>query len=267
MPVGAAIGGSAVLGAGASIYSGNRAADAARDGAQQSADVQRYMYDTTRADSAPYRQVGASALNQLASLYGLPQYNEKLERSPDALPPGVTPRPDGRGAFGSGRLRQLAWDHKYGDQVAAYQKEAVDAREAINGEHLPRATPDYSAFMNSPDYQFAFSEGSRGVEQALARQGLTGSGAALKSLTRFGQGLASQQLGNYKNSLAALAGIGQSSTSQLGSLGVATGQGIGAAHRAAGDARGSAYLNQGAAVSNLANTGGQFALLRAGGYI
>lgn len=254
MPTGAIVG-SMIVGAGASVYSGNKAADAAKKGSQQSADIQRYMYDTSRSDTAPYREVGVSALNQLAKLYGLPQAQQPQEF---VLPPGVPERPSGAGVAGS--LAGKVWDEKYGSQVAAANQPVAPAAGGNSG------APDYSAFMNSPDYQFAYGEGNRAVEQGLARQGLTGSGAALKALTRFGQGMASQQLGNYKNSLASLAGIGQTSTSQLNSLGVATGQGIGQTMQNAGDARASGYLNTGAAVSGLANSGSQLALMKAGGY-
>lgn len=63
------VGGSALLGAGASIISGNKAAGAAEDAAAQSAAVQKYMYDQTRSDYQPYREVGYKALDKLAGMY------------------------------------------------------------------------------------------------------------------------------------------------------------------------------------------------------
>ena len=71
MPVAAAIAGAAVVGAGASIISGNKAAKAQKKAAQTAADTERYMYDTTRADYAPAREVGNSALYKLADMYGV----------------------------------------------------------------------------------------------------------------------------------------------------------------------------------------------------
>jgi hypothetical protein len=282
MPTGAIVG-SMIVGAGASVYSGNKAADAAKKGSQQSADIQRYMYDTSRSDTAPYREVGVSALNQLAKLYGIqssasggqtkPMSLEEftasdLYKKPDPGAMVQSQLSNGRGLSRTGMMGVTSAppgvatpDAQYQQYVNNFQPQAVPA--ANDGA---QAAPDYSAFMNSPDYQFAYGEGSRAVEQGLARQGLTGSGAALKALTRVGQGLASQQLGNYKNSLASLAGIGQTSTSQLSSLGAATGQGMGQSMQNAGDARASSYLNSGAAVSGIANSGSQLALMKAGGY-
>lgn len=59
---------------------------------------------------------------------------------------------------------------------------------------------------NTPGYQFALERGQGAIDQsAIARGGLN-SGATLKSLTQFGQGLADQQ---YQNRVANLSGFGQ----------------------------------------------------------
>jgi hypothetical protein len=70
MPVGAIVG-SAVVGAGASVYAGNKAASAQKKAAQQSADIQRQQYEQTRADLAPYRDTGATALGRYGDLLGM----------------------------------------------------------------------------------------------------------------------------------------------------------------------------------------------------
>ena len=71
MAIATAIIGSAILGAGASIYSGNKAASAQKKAAQQSADIQRQQYEQTRADLAPYRDMGQSAMQPYAGALGL----------------------------------------------------------------------------------------------------------------------------------------------------------------------------------------------------
>jgi len=72
MPVGttAAIIGAAVIGAGASIYSSNKAADAQKEAAQQSGQVQKEQYEQTRADLSPYRDFGNKSSNFLNDAYG-----------------------------------------------------------------------------------------------------------------------------------------------------------------------------------------------------
>jgi hypothetical protein len=69
--VATAIGVSAAVGVGASIYSANKAAGASKAAANSSIGEQSREYDQARADNAPFRTTGASALDQVAKLYGL----------------------------------------------------------------------------------------------------------------------------------------------------------------------------------------------------
>lgn len=72
-------------------------------------------------------------------------------------------------------------------------------------------TPDYSSFFTSPDYNFAVQQGVLALDRSAASKGLLTSGGQLKDLTSFGQGLASQQYGNYFNRLLQIATLGQNS--------------------------------------------------------
>lgn len=67
----AAIGTAAVVGAGASIYAANKSAGAVKQASQNSVQEQQREYDQARADNAPARTTGTSALNDIAKLYGL----------------------------------------------------------------------------------------------------------------------------------------------------------------------------------------------------
>lgn len=69
--------------------------------------------------------------------------------------------------------------------------------------------PDYSGFTNSPDYNFAFQQGQSATQNTLSSSGNLRSGAGAAALTNFGQGLASQQYGNYFSRLMGMAGMGQ----------------------------------------------------------
>jgi hypothetical protein len=62
----AIIGGSALAGI-ASGYSANVAADAQQSAAAQAANTQLSMYNTTRGDLAPFRQIGSTAADQLTA--------------------------------------------------------------------------------------------------------------------------------------------------------------------------------------------------------
>lgn len=59
------------VGAAATIYSANKQASAVKSAANSSIQEQNNEYNQTRADQAPWRTTGASALDQIAKLYGL----------------------------------------------------------------------------------------------------------------------------------------------------------------------------------------------------
>lgn len=69
--VAVAIGGAALIGGVASTVSANKAAGAAKSAANSSIQEQNNEYNQTRNDQAPWRTTGASALDQIAKLYGL----------------------------------------------------------------------------------------------------------------------------------------------------------------------------------------------------
>jgi hypothetical protein len=76
-----------------------------------------------------------------------------------------------------------------------------------------------SGFQLSPGYDFAMSEGVRAIDRGASARGLLGSGARLRELTRYGQGLANQEYGSYLNRLAALAGLGQTAATNTAQMG------------------------------------------------
>ncbi len=282
--VAAAMIGTAVVSAGASAYSGNRAASAAREGAEQSNDTQMAMYQQNRADMAPYRQVGTSALNQIAGMYGLqqgvpagptgdvysgaaPMSMQEFSTTDLYTPQTATANRNPKFTWRGDNLSGPTLEDQYAQYTAGFENQPSGTQAMTNAAAPTTGKADFSQFYESPDYQFAFDQGTRGTEQSLARRGLTGSGTEMKALSRFNQGLASQQFNNYKNSLSALAGIGQTATTQGANMGTQVAADVGAGQRAAGDARASSYLNTGAAISGAADNYGQFRLLQAGGYI
>ena len=59
----------------------------------------------------------------------------------------------------------------------------------------------------TPGFQFRRDQGQRAVERSQAARGLLESGSILQELTRFGQGLASQEFAAEQSRLAQLAGL------------------------------------------------------------
>jgi len=78
---------------------------------------------------------------------------------------------------------------------------------------------DFSSFKESPDYQFALDQGLQGLDRSAAARGSLYSGGHSADLLKFGEGLASQNYGNFYNRLAGLSGTGQTTASGLGTLG------------------------------------------------
>lgn len=284
----AAVVGGAVIGGAATNSAADKAADATADAASQSNATTRYMYDTTRQDQAPYRTTGVSALNQLASMYGLDQYEDPATQT-TYMPGGDLFRMQNRTPrvnellYQEDPIYRQAWDEASAEfgfkdsKVGSYKtdkgkleavlRQKMEAnpayRRRIAGQtqgttydnETGQPVRDWSSFFDSPDYQFALEQGNRSVNQGLAARGMSNSGAAMKELTRYGQGMASQQLGNYTNRLASLAGIGQTATQATGNAGMTAAGNMGAATMAAGDARASAYQQRGSAINNVINQG------------
>lgn len=178
--VAAAIGGSAIIGAGSSIITGNKASKAQKNAAAQQIAEQRRQYDQTRADYAPWRAAGESALARLT--------NEMKE--------GAT-----------------------------------------------------TAYTKSPSYDFRLSEGVKAAERSAAARGRLGSGATMKAVQRYGEGLASADYGDWWNRNAGLAGVGQQATNATAAAGENMANKVSGAYQAAGNARASAYQSAGNAIN------------------
>jgi|SRR6201996_826971 len=78
---------------------------------------------------------------------------------------------------------------------------------------------NYGALYSSPDYQFALNSGVNASDRSAASKGSLYAGGHSADLTALGQGLASQQLGNYRSSLMNLAQLGSNSASSLAGTG------------------------------------------------
>ena len=101
--------------------------------------------------------------------------------------------------------------------------EDIDAQIADVQSQIDAATggavPGYSAFFESPGYDFRFDEGIRAIDRSASARGMLMSGGQLRELQRYGQGFASGEFNNYANRLSALAGIGQTAAFGTGQLG------------------------------------------------
>lgn len=166
--VGAAIlGGSAISTAG-QIFGADQQADAISGASRRANELQRYMYDTSRADQAPWRDIGVAALGQLGSVYGLngqPGNFDAFTQSPD-----------------------YQWRLQQGQQSLEH---SAAARGKLFSGSTQKALTDYGQGAASQEFGNWFNRLS----------GLAGTGqAATNQIGQYGMNYANQAGQNYLNS-------------------------------------------------------------------
>ena len=215
------------------------------EAANRAADLQMEQYQQSRQDMLPWYGAGESALYKLAALQGVD-----------------IPYAQGQGG--------------YYDELQSIDSKIYDAQQNLQGQDLQnelarlnerkqflqsKITPvgaggqdaAYKLFQSSPDYQFALGEGLKATDLAMNKRGLLGSGRASKERMRYASGLASQKLQDYRNSLAALSGTGQTASSNIGQFGANAASAAGRGMMESGAARASGYQAKGAGYANMAN--------------
>ncbi|HEX6827284.1 MAG TPA: hypothetical protein VF077_13275 [Nitrospiraceae bacterium] len=93
----------------------------------------------------------------------------------------------------------------------------------VTGEHTATTPAIDSILKRDPEYQFQLEQGLNAINRSNAATTGVLNPRAVKSLERYGQGLASQTYTNRYNRLAALSGLGQTTGNQLGAFGAQAG--------------------------------------------
>ena len=218
----------------------------------------------------------------LGNLFGNTHGDEKRNLKAFAAESGVMQLPDGRlmlpdgSIFNESQLKDVAgtwygakhapdgnqaeWQQRYDTLLGGLQKAPTSTAQPAPATGA--TGPNYDAFFQSPDYTFRRNEGTRGIERTAAARGGAFSGNALRALTEFNSNLAGNEFGNYFNRRAALAGIGQTATTEANNAGLITSGRVGNALQEQGDARASGVVGQynayGNALSDLAQFGGYY---------
>ena len=180
------------------------------------------QFDITRADYAPYQQVGSAAIYRLGELLGL-----NVPRGTAGL--SAPNRADFYRTVTGPQMVRVGWDPQHeGEWIqqqgstsqfdsGAYNEALRQYNAALNAPSSPGLTPE-SIMAMDPGYQFRLSEGEKAINRASNAAGNRYSGATLKDLLRYGQDYASGEFGNIYNRLAGVAGTGQAATQGLGAL-------------------------------------------------
>ncbi len=286
--IGTALGiGLAVAGAAGSVAGGALAARGAGEQARAAERAaatgvaeERRQFDITQRNMAPWLGAGTAAVQRLQFLLG-------LSGQPTGQPAGV---PQVNRGFDSpelrdaGRFERLA---QLGDQFGFDVPDRFSAGGAApGGGGLPGETdPEFGSLMRDfgaadfetePGYEFRLAEGAKALERSAAARGQSFSGGTLKALTRYSQGVASDEFGRAYNRfqenratrynfLAGLSGTGQTSAAQLGDIGARTSSDIARTQiggiTSAAAARASGYSALGQSIGQGVNSGLNWLLL------
>jgi hypothetical protein len=284
-------GATAVVGIGSAVYGADAAKDAARTQGR-SADAaigeQQRQFDTMLSLSSNQRAIGNQALNALGGIYGYtpaPGFegnglNAGSGSSEWILSQGGVPQVNPQ-LYATDPAYRYAWDKTLEDEKAnrpgwngqeTYWARGTNADWTRLNELMARnmaeygannptpqgggnqlASPDYSAFYQSPDYQFRMGQGLDAVQGSAAAQGGLYSGNALRGINDYAQGTAAGEFGNYVNRQLALAGMGQAATTQAGGAAMQTGANVGNLLMNQGNARASGIMGQSNAIVGGAN--------------
>jgi hypothetical protein len=143
------------------------------------------------------------------------------------------------------------------NQVGQGATQTLAGLYGINGSGAGTGTPtaaSLNAFTQSPDYAFALQQGTQAMQRSAAAGGTLISGGQLKAGQEFGQGLASQQYGNYYNRLLSLSQLGQSAAAGISNSAITAGANIGNSEMAQGQATASGTVGSANAISGGLNS-------------
>lgn len=282
--VATAVIGGAVIGAGASIYSANKGADAVGDSTATDLQLQRQIYNQNREDATPYREAGYTALDATMALMGLPSPGRAVSGGLDyrssslGFPTYGTISGDdvvrGFETFLGERPTQYQIDYYTGkrsdpstplrerasefyndiiapniDRVRGQQPSAVEA--TVDGRPTPA-----ELLSADPGYQHRVNETMRALESSAAARSGYGTPFTRRAVRDI-QGVASQEYMKLYNRLTNVAGLGQVATGATMNAGIAYAGNAGRAIGDAGATRASAYVAQGNAISNAFGQAGQ----------
>lgn len=112
-------------------------------------------------------------------------------------------------------------------------------------------------FYQSPDFQFALKGGGQALDNSAAARGGVLGGNQIRAQTDYGQGMATQNLGNYLGRLTGMSNQGQNAALGLGSIGNGSGANVGNSANnignslmAAGQADASGYIGMANGINN-----------------
>lgn len=276
-PVDAIMGGGSLI---SSLFGSDAASDAADDQVQASREanqLQKYYYDTSRSDLAPWRDTGSAATNYLARILQIPGYYKPDMKKPVREDYKIEPTATGSsGTVTTLNIPSIPSDWPYRNQIysgedlqnllfnrdggmatpAATQPQYDEAAYKAAMEEYRRTRPvDLTSMLEStPGYQFRMAQGNEAIQRSAAAKGNLLSPAAMKELDTFSQGLASDEYSNHLNRLFSISGLGENAAAQSGNQAIQTGQTMGQNLLYAGNAAAAGKINSANAITGGMNS-------------
>jgi hypothetical protein len=153
------------------------------------------------------------------------------------------------------------------NQLMGLQPGTSNTGGLANGYLTQQFSPQ--SFVNTPQYQFQQQQGGQAIRNADTPGLGALSGAALKDLMNYNQGLASTYYGNYFNMqqqqqqnifsrLSGLAGLGQNAATQVGTAGTSLGTGVAQAQAGAAGSQAAGAVGSANAWSSALNNGAAY---------
>ncbi len=212
--MGAALLGSAVIGAGASAIGAsknskaiNKATDAQTQANAEANRIQQEARNQNVQFQTPFYQTGLAANNRINALLGLsvpqqqqPQYNAINNMGGRFQGPGI---------MGGGPMFQtMAGDGIYSQ---GWQEGLAPTGQPQQNE-LQAAQQGFSDWRDNTGYQFRFNEGIRAIDAGAP---VRNSGATLKAREQYGQNIGSQEFYNYMGALGGQQQVGVGAANAL----------------------------------------------------
>ena len=208
----------AVGGIGSAIISNkgaSKAAEATTQAAQTATDSQTQMYAQNAAALSPFQATGIGAMGQINAMlgigntgtYGGQQAQQMVEQAP-------------AGDFGYGGMGGEDFGGQYGMGGRFGQRQFQQPRNALMAQPAQGNPWDgFKNYLEGSNYAFEFDRGANAVNSGYAGAGTVKSGAAMKGIEDYRQGLQSGYRGEYMNALGNQQALGFSAASAQAGVG------------------------------------------------
>lgn len=229
--VAAAVIGSAVVGAGASVAASGAASRASRRATDRTVAAQEQARTSNLATLQPWMDTGRRASSAIDAMLG-------------------------NGGTAAAPARP-AWSFNGVDYFGDGQGGFTTQAPAATGGQSARAAQDaaFANFRNSTGFQFQQEEGNRAIQAALGRRGQLESRAAVTSAARFNQNLANQSALQYIGLQQEQQRIGLSAANASAGVQTNFANNVSSAFQNQGNAQANAALSVGNAVNSALSSG------------